>query len=259
MAGFRLPRGFSTEHELARSRYLLHVTKLTVLLVALSTGCGTPTQTVTFAPPRSTSTTAPVTVAASTMPFACTTPDTRRITSHRSEPVGPAPVPGQMTEAAAMAMRLYNAEQWREADPALARIVSGETGDDLGNRQIAEYRRAAALYRTGRYADAYAMFRGMALGRDHLKHGEALLWLNKLVDVAPQVVDLEVFSAYTRDDVEHFHNEPQIELYYELSFLLGRERMLEANAQEARELFGHIPKGHRLATAVERCIASMVV
>jgi len=53
---------------------------------------------------------------------------------------------GQMTESAAAAKGLFDKEKWSEAAQALHRVVSGETGDDAGNKQLAEYYLAICLY-----------------------------------------------------------------------------------------------------------------
>src|SRR5262245_24307918 len=49
------------------------------------------------------------------------------------------PTAGQMTDETADAKRLFDHERWAEAAAANRRVVDGDTGDDEGNRQIAEY------------------------------------------------------------------------------------------------------------------------
>ena len=44
-----------------------------------------------------------------------------------------------MTEEAAAAKKLFDRERWSEAALALYRVVDGETGDDPGNKQLAQY------------------------------------------------------------------------------------------------------------------------
>jgi hypothetical protein len=58
---------------------------------------------------------------------------------------GPPPVPGQMTPAAANAKRQFDAEQWAPASLNLYKVWKGETNDDEGNKQLAEYHLAEAL------------------------------------------------------------------------------------------------------------------
>jgi hypothetical protein len=60
-------------------------------------------------------------------------------------PSGPPPVAGQMTEQAAQAKRLFDGEKWGDAASALYRVYKGETGDDEGNKQLAQYHLAIAL------------------------------------------------------------------------------------------------------------------
>jgi hypothetical protein len=56
------------------------------------------------------------------------------------------PEPGNPTEEAAQAKRLFDSNtKWAEAALALKRVVSGETGDDEGNKQTAQYHLAIAL------------------------------------------------------------------------------------------------------------------
>ncbi|MEO8796704.1 MAG: hypothetical protein ABI551_02365, partial [Polyangiaceae bacterium] len=59
----------------------------------------------------------------------------------------PPPQAGQMTEAAAQAKRLFDGEKWQDAAIALDRVRKGETQDDEGNKQLAQYHLAIALYR----------------------------------------------------------------------------------------------------------------
>jgi len=180
-----------------------------------------------------------------------------RIVNRRNEPVNEAMRPGQMTEQAAAAKRLYDAERWSEAADALERVSNGASGDDAGNRAIAEYHRAIALFRDHRYPEAASSFRAIALERGHLKHQETLLWLAKLVLTGPDVVDLDVFAAYDVGDIERFRNAAQMEVYYDLAYLLGRERMREGARAEALALLSRIPNDHPFANAAARCAATL--
>ena len=72
----------------------------------------------------------------------------------QAKDLGPPPQAGQMTEEAAQAKRLFDGEKWSEAALALYRVRNGETGDDEGNKQIAQYHLAIALYRLKFYPGA---------------------------------------------------------------------------------------------------------
>src|SRR5258705_9997917 len=74
----------------------------------------------------------------------------------------PAVVAGNPTEAAAQAKALFDKERWNEAAQALHRVRAGETGDDPGNKQLAEYFLAIALYRLKFYQASYQIFSGVA-------------------------------------------------------------------------------------------------
>ena len=70
----------------------------------------------------------------------------------------PAPTPGAMTRDAANAKRLFDGEQWQQASLALYKVWKGETNDDEGNKQLAEYHLAIALYRLKLYQASYSIF-----------------------------------------------------------------------------------------------------
>src|SRR5262249_45010044 len=92
---------------------------------------------------------------------------------------GPPPVAGQMSEQAAQAKRLFDGEKWGDASLALYRVYKGETGDDEGNKQLAQYHLAISLYRLKFYQGAYGIFSEIADKPNHLKFNETLLWLAK--------------------------------------------------------------------------------
>ena len=95
------------------------------------------------------------------------------------EPHCDPPDVGQITEEAAQAKRLFDAEKWADASNALQRVAEGKTGDDQGNRQIAAYHRGIALYRAGQPAESRAQFEAIAATTCHLKKKEAERWLRE--------------------------------------------------------------------------------
>jgi hypothetical protein len=54
-------------------------------------------------------------------------------------PAAPAVTAGTMSEGARSAKALFDAQKWPEAALALYGVVAGETGDDDGNKQLAQY------------------------------------------------------------------------------------------------------------------------
>lgn len=155
------------------------------------------------------------------------------------EPAEEGPVTaGQMTEEAAQGKRLFDAERWSEAALILKRVIDGETGDDEGNKQIAQYHLAIALYRLQFYQASYAIFSEVADKPNHLKFNETLLWLSKLATQLPEPADIiERVGKYKEDQVARFNNPQQRDLYWQLNYMLGRYKYRNRNYEDAIGLF----------------------
>src|SRR3954470_1284876 len=52
---------------------------------------------------------------------------------------GPSVTAGNMSEGARAAKALFDDQKWEQAALALYGVVAGETGDDDGNKQLAQY------------------------------------------------------------------------------------------------------------------------
>jgi hypothetical protein len=155
----------------------------------------------------------------------------------------PPAVAGQPTEAAAQAKRLYDREKWWDAAKALYRVSTGETGDDEGNKQIAQFNLAKALYKLKFYQGAYSIFSEIADRPNHLKYNETLLWLAKLATDLPEPADIiERVGKYNEEHVAKFNNKEQQEIYWQLNYLLGRYRYRN----------GQFPEGLALLEKVDR-------
>ena len=143
-----------------------------------------------------------------------------------------------MSEAAAAAKQLFDKERWNEAAQALHGVVSGETGDDPGNKQLAEYYLAISLYRLRFYQASYAIFSVIADNPSHLKFKETLLWLAKLATQLPEPADIiERVGKYTDEQVARFDNEQQRDLYWQLNYMLGRYKYRNRQYEESIRLF----------------------
>jgi hypothetical protein len=155
-------------------------------------------------------------------------------------PSGPVTA-GQMTEEAATAKRLFDNERWAEAALGLYRVYKGETGDDEGNKQIAQYHLAIALYRLKFYQASYGIFSEIADNPNHLKFSETLLWLSKLATQLPEPADIvERVGKYSGDAIGRFKNPQQIDLYWQLNYLLGRYKYRNRQYEEAIQLFAKV-------------------
>src|SRR5450755_2198872 len=152
-------------------------------------------------------------------------------------------VAGQMTEAAAAAKQLFDKERWNEAAQALHRVVSGETGDDPGNKQLAEYFLAISLYRLKFYQASYAIFSVIADNPNHVKFKETLLWLAKLATQLPEPADIiERVGKYNDEQVGRFDNDQQRDLFWQLNYMLGRYKYRNRQYEEAIRLFQKVDR-----------------
>jgi hypothetical protein len=158
------------------------------------------------------------------------------------------------TEALSQAKRLFDAERWDEAVKAMREAMSDKPGDDRGNLQLAEFWIAASLHHLQRYAESAAAFRAIAGNRDHVKHRETLLWLARLADDDPGLLELSDFAAYTPEDIAPFDNASQRSVYEWLSLLLARARLAAGATQEARELLGRVSPKHPHAGDAQKCL-----
>jgi hypothetical protein len=159
----------------------------------------------------------------------------------KPQDLGPPPQAGQMTEQAAQAKRLFDGEKWEEAALALDRVRKGETGDDEGNKQLAQYHLAIGLYRMKYYQAAYAIFSEIAEKPNHLKFNETLLWLSKLATDLPEPADIvERVGKYNDEQIAKFNNPNQRDLYWQLNYLLGRYKYRNRQYDDALRLFGKV-------------------
>ncbi|MFC1642762.1 hypothetical protein ACFL5O_08775 [Myxococcota bacterium] len=152
-------------------------------------------------------------------------------------------IAGQMTAEAAKAKKLFDRERWSDAALSLYRVVSGDTGDDAGNKQLAEYYLAIALYRLKFYQASYSVFSVIADNQNHLKFKETLLWLAKLATQLPEPADIiERVGKYTDTEIARFDNEQQRNLYWQLNYMLGRYKYRNRQYPEAVRLFNMVDR-----------------
>ena len=159
----------------------------------------------------------------------------------KPQDLGPPPQAGQMTEQAAQAKRLFDGEKWEESALALDRVRKGETGDDEGNKQLAQYHLAISLYRMKYYQAAYAIFSEIAEKPNHLKFNETLLWLSKLATDLPEPADIvERVGKYNDEQIAKFNNPNQRDLFWQLNYLLGRYKYRNRQYDDALRLFSKV-------------------
>jgi len=150
---------------------------------------------------------------------------------------------GQMTADFAAAKKLFDAEKWSEASQKLYSVVTGATGDDAGNQQVAQYYLAISLYRLKFYQASYAIFSVVADNPFHLKFKETLLWLAKLATQLPEPADIiERVGKYKDDELARFNNDQQRDLYWQLNYMLGRYKYRNRQYEDAIRLFQNVDR-----------------
>jgi hypothetical protein len=163
------------------------------------------------------------------------------------------PMPGQMTEEAAQAKRLFDREDWPAAITALARVADGATADDIGNRELAQYHVGIALYRIGKFRDAYETFAPIARNRNHAKNVETMLWLDKFARDQPDMIRFADFAFYDEQDLLRFDNAMQRPLYEDLAYLVGRAYLQTRELALAANLFARVPPDSHFGPDARAC------
>ncbi len=137
------------------------------------------------------------------------------------------------------AIDLYRKKDYYSASIELKKVLDGETGDDAGNKQRAEFYMGKTLYQMGFYAGALNYFEKISdVGAAHGYYSATLKWLAALSRVLPETSGiLEKIGKYDPASLQ----EPIMEsVRDELFFLLGRHFYNLAEFDKAIELFGQV-------------------
>lgn len=154
---------------------------------------------------------------------------------------GVAAVAGQPTEAMAKAKAAFDKKSWAQAAEGLHKVVDGSTGDDDGNKQLAEFYLAQSLYFLKFYQASFDGFKQIAANPAHQKFAETLLWLAKLATDLPEPADIiSHVGKYSDEQLARFDNKAQQKLYWKLNYLLGRYNYRKGQFQEAIRLFQQV-------------------
>lgn len=155
--------------------------------------------------------------------------------------LGPPPTAGAQSDAMSAAKRKFNERKWADAAVELYAVYKGDTKDDEGNRQLAQFDLAVALYNLKYYQGAYGIFSEIAEKSNHLKFNQTLLWLAKLATELPEPADIvERVGKYNEQQINAFRNDSQIELFWQLNYLLGRYKYRNRQYEDAIRLLGNV-------------------
>jgi tetratricopeptide (TPR) repeat protein len=119
------------------------------------------------------------------------------------------------------AIKLYDKKDFFSASIELKKVLDGESGDDVRNKQRAEFFMGKTLYQMGFYAGSLAYFdRIVHAGAGHTYHGATLKWLAALSRVLPETSGiLAKIGSY---DIAALGDPALASVHDELLFLLGR-------------------------------------
>lgn len=157
------------------------------------------------------------------------------------------PADGPPSEAMAAALRLYQAERYREAAVQFQRVVEGETGDAPAQVQKAQFHLGKCLYYLRFYQSALAVFREIVeRGTGHLYFPSTLQWLAQLASQLPESANIiNDVGRYGADQLQQFNNSETRDLYNQLLYLLGRAKYNDGNFDEAIALFRQVQRNSR--------------
>jgi tetratricopeptide (TPR) repeat protein len=148
---------------------------------------------------------------------------------------------GPPTKVLERAIKLYDAGDYPMATIELNKVIEGQSGDDEGNRQRAEFFMGRALFKMKFYSSSLGYFdRIVQKGPSHKYYGKTLQWLASLSRFLPESAGtLEKIGKYTRQDLD----QPALEsVKDELYYLLGRYHYQKGNFAEAVALFSAVPE-----------------
>jgi tetratricopeptide (TPR) repeat protein len=171
------------------------------------------------------------------------------------EPSGEPVTAGEMTEEAKSAKRLFDSEKWAEARMVLARVANGETGDDQGNKQMAEYHLALCDYNLKDYPQALERFARISDDPNHLKFGSLLFWLGRLArepGTSERAIDL--MPRFEAKLIDALDNPQQRTMWEEIVFLKGRAHYRLGDQRQASIWLSRIGKDSPLAPLAEECL-----
>ena len=163
---------------------------------------------------------------------------TRPAITYSNEPPAKA---GPATKTLERALKLYDAEDYPMASIELNKVVEGQSGDDEGNKQRAEFFMGKALFNMKYYSASLSYFdRIVQKGPSHRYYAKTLQWLASLSRFLPESAGvLEKIGKYTRQDLDQPALDPvKDELYY----LLGRYHYSKGNFADAVSLFQAVPE-----------------
>jgi tetratricopeptide (TPR) repeat protein len=157
------------------------------------------------------------------------------------------PAAGPPSEALVNALRLYKAEQHREAAVQFQRVVEGETQDAPANVQKAQFFLGKSLYHLHFYQSALSVFDEISeVGRNHLFFDQTLQWLAQLGSQLPEPAGIiDKVGRFGVEQLEQFNTADNADLYNQLLYLMGRSKYNQGEFNAAIKLFKKIDRTNK--------------
>jgi hypothetical protein len=159
------------------------------------------------------------------------------------------PIPGPPSADAVAAKRLFDAQRWSEAATALWRVAYGETGDDVGNRQLADLDYAIALGHSHDPGEGQEMFLSILVTPNHLKREDAAFQIWTYLKGGPKNVS-RVEGLLDAGLGPEF---PRVDLWWKMMHNLARV-LLRGHREEAATILANIPQGSAPYTPAQVCL-----
>ncbi|MFW6067086.1 MAG: tetratricopeptide repeat protein [Myxococcota bacterium] len=156
-----------------------------------------------------------------------------------AQPAADPPEAGEPSEDLKGALVLYEKGDYTQAAIELQKVIDGETNDDEGNKQRAQFFLAKAMFHLKFFQPALANFDEITeLGQGHLYFDASLQWLAQLATELPEPAGIiEKVGRYGLDQLEQFDTAENEQLYNHLLYLMGRHKYDQGAFEEAIELF----------------------
>jgi hypothetical protein len=163
---------------------------------------------------------------------------------------------GQATEEMAFGKRLFDANRFPEAILVLQRVVDGETRDDAGNVQIAQYHLGVSLVKVRQFERALAVFEPIAHDPSHLQHRATAVWLAALLaEPITTVRAVDLLYLYRDADIAALDTPAQRRTLYMIQLARARGAYRRAHYDEALAILERVRTFTPLRGLADGCTA----
>jgi hypothetical protein len=147
----------------------------------------------------------------------------------------------------------FEQQRWDEAIALFRGVSRGEAYDDLGNREVAQFKMGVALRRSGDPVSALGVFARIAEDPSHAAHHDTLFELVELVYEAETTEDaIDLARLFARENY-YAVDERDPELASTIQFVWGRGHYRAGAFDEALHKMAVARRSPRLAKVADVC------